>query len=186
MLPPVFFSDSEDYMSAKIFCKPTAKSMCVIHCAMQKLRKCGSRSDDIYDIQIYENLNQHNLHIENDFLSVSFCCFFTVKVYCLLALHFIVDQFKTGTSNLSTTYLPTNPASVGVGVYNPTSTHYTASLAHHHHQYGTTNKPNIMGTTMNSLTHHPISITGNLGPAGILGKYQFICCQRNSLIQVLH
>lgn len=94
-------------------------------------------------------------------------CIINVRNKVLNENYFLNTEYLTGTSNLSTTYLPTNPASVGASIYNPTPTHYTVSLAH---QYGTTNKPNIIGTTMNSLTQHPVGMTGNLGPTGILGK----------------
>ncbi|CAH1118371.1 unnamed protein product [Phaedon cochleariae] len=67
---------------------------------------------------------------------------------------------QSGTTNLTGTYLPSNP--VSIGGYNPTSNQYY-SLGH---QYS--NK-NMMGTTMNSLTHHPVGIGTSLGQTSVLG-----------------
>ncbi|XP_074041769.1 RIMS binding protein isoform X4 [Leptinotarsa decemlineata] len=73
--------------------------------------------------------------------------------------HNSYQGIQSGTTNISGTYMSQNP--VGVG-YNPNHSQYN-SLGH---QY--TNK-NMMGSTLNSLTHHPVGMGSSLGQSGVLG-----------------
>lgn len=65
------------------------------------------------------------------------------------------NSYQTGTTNLSGTYIPTNP--VPGSTYNPTSQYN--SLTRH---------TNLIGTTMNSLGG--VGMSSNLGQTSVLGR----------------